>query len=231
MSKANPKKNKMTTATLLMIDVIAFFLSLMPAVVAYGVMGLFLVHTFSKTWFSLVFAPLVLFGSFIMVVAAIRLCLPKIKPGRYKRELNKAVLSWYCHFALSRAAKITGLLPVLQSFHVTKYLYWRALGAKVAFSITNSFDIDFVDCPLITIGSGVTLASQTTISCHSDVGKFLLLAPVVIEDDVFIGMANTIGPGTVIKKGAWIGFGNALVNQVIEENTRLKSVNPAHVDS
>ena len=221
--KASPKKD-LTTADLIFIDLISTLFSLMPSVAAFSLTGLFIYHGYSKTWLVLPLAPFVLFAVFIVIIALIRISLPTIKPGRYKRELNKAVVSWFCHFALARAAKIVGLAPLLQSFNITKFLYWRAIGAKVSFQIMSSFDIDFVDCPLITIGKNVTLASQVTISCHSDVGSLLFLSPVVIEDNVFIGMATAIGPGTTIKKGAWIGYGNTLVNQVIEENSKLDSI-------
>lgn len=100
------------------------------------------------------------------------------------------------------------------------------MGAKVSFQIVNSFDIDFVDCLLITIGKNVTIASQVSINCHSDVGSLLFLSPVIIKDNVFIGMPTTIGPGTTIKKGAWIGYGNTFVNQVVEENARFGNIRP-----
>lgn len=224
--KAPPKKTELTTSTLLFIDLVSILFSLMPSVAAFSLMGLFIYHGYSTTWLVLPLSPFVLFASFIAIIALIRICLPRLKPGRYKRELNKAMFAWFCHFALSRAAKIIGLTPLLQSFSITKYFYWRALGAQVSFRIMNSFDMDFVDCPLITIGKGVTIASQTSISCHSDVGNFLYLAPVVIEDDAFIGMANIIGPGTVIKRGAWIGYGNTFINQVVEEGVRMGDVRP-----
>jgi len=224
--KAPSKKTSMSTATFLFIDLISILLSLMPSVIAFSLTGLFIAKGFAKTWLVLPLAPFVLFTSFILVIALIRLCLPKLKPGRYKRELNKAMVAWYCHFALSRAAKIVGLTPLLQSFNCIKFFYWRALGAKVSFRIMNSFDIDFVDCPLITIGQDVTIASLTSISCHSDIGNYLFLAPVVIEDNVFIAMNTHIGPGTTIRKGAWIGYGNALVNQVVEENEKLENIRP-----
>ena len=224
--KAANKKGQISVGTLILIDVISILLSLMPTVFAVSLMGLFVYHGYSKTWLVLPLAPFVLCFSFIAVIALIRVCLPTLKPGRYKRVLNKAMFSWFCHFSLSRSAKISGLILLLQSFNILKYLYWRALGAKVSFQIMNSIDIDFVDCPLISIGKNVTIASQVTISCHSDVGSLLMLAPVVIEDDVFIAMSVAIGPGTVIKKGAWIGYGNALVNQVVEENTKLPNIRP-----
>lgn len=224
--KAYGKKSQINVSTLLFIDLLSVLFSLMPGVIALSLTGLFLYHGYALSWLVFPVAPFVLFFSFITIIALIRLSLPKLKPGRYKRALNKDMLAWFCHFSLSRAAKITGLISLLQSFNVLKYLYWRALGAKVSFQVMNSFDIDFVDCPLITIGKNVTLASQVSISCHSDVGSLLFLSPVVIEDDVFIAMSVKIGPGTIIKKGAWIGFGNALVNQTVEENTKLPNIRP-----
>ncbi|KTD35341.1 2,3,4,5-tetrahydropyridine-2,6-carboxylate N-succinyltransferase [Legionella moravica] len=222
--KKSTKKNQVTVSSLLFIDLISFFLSLMPAVVAMSMTGLFVYHGYSKTWLVLPLAPLILFFTLIAIVFLIRISLPKLKPGRYKRELNRMMIAWFCHFALSRAAKITGLIFIIQSFNILKFLYWRALGAKVSFQIMNSYDIDLVDTPLISIGKNVTIGSGVSISCHSDVGSLVFMSPVVIEDDVFIGMATTIGPGTTIKKGAWIGYGNTLVNETVEANAKLGSI-------
>ncbi len=228
---AKRKKTEMTVSTLILIDVISVIFSLMPGVFALSITGLFIYHGYATTWLVLPLAPFVLFFLFIAVVFLIRICLPKLKPGRYKRELSKMMIAWFCHFALARSAKIMGFIFILQSFNVFKFLYWRALGAKISFKVMNSFDIDFVDCPLISIGKNVTLGSEVTISCHSDVGSLVLLAPVIIEDDVFIGMATNIGPGTTIKKGAWIGYGNSFVNQTVEEYTKLGNVRPTADDA
>ena len=224
--KRTPKKTELTLSMLIISDIVSIIFSLMPAVAAFSLTGLFIYHGYNYTWLVLPLAPFVLFASFIAIIAAIRLCLPRLKPGRYKREMNRMTVAWFCHFALARSAKVVGLIPLLQTFNIAKFFYWRALGAKVSFQIVNSFDIDFVDCPLITIGKNVTLASQVSISCHSDVGNLLFLAPVIIEDDVFIGMATTIGPGTTIKKGCWIGYGNTFVNQMVEENSRFGNIRP-----
>lgn len=226
VKKGSCKKKQLSIPMLLFLDVFSFLFSLMPGVTAFYLTGLLIYHGYSRSWWVVPLAPIVLLLSFISIIALIRICLPGLKPGRYKRELSKPMFAWFCHFSLSRAAKIIGLAPILQSFNLLKFLYWRALGAKVSFEVMNAFDIDFVDCPLITIGKGVTLGSQVSISCHSDVGSLLYLAPVVIEEDAFIGMATVIGPGTTIKRGAWIGYGNTFVNQIVEENAKLDNVRP-----
>ncbi|CAM3068963.1 2,3,4,5-tetrahydropyridine-2,6-carboxylate N-succinyltransferase [Legionella steigerwaltii] len=225
-SKKAPGKTELSPSMLIISDLVSILFSLMPGVAAFSIAGLFIYHGYAYTWFVLPLTPFVLFASFIIIIAAIRLCLPRLKPGRYKREMNQMTVAWFCHFALTRSAKVIGLIPLLQTFNIAKFFYWRALGAKVSFQIVSSFDIDFVDCPLITVGKNVTLASGVSISCHSDVGSLLFLAPVIIEDNVFIGMDTVIGPGTTIKKGCWIGYGNTFVNQVVEENTRLGNVRP-----
>lgn len=73
----------------------------------------------------------------------------------------------------------------------------------------------------ITIGAGVLIAAHTTISSVShehgrtDVpitDQGLTLAPVIIEDDVWIGLNCTIVPGVRIGRGCVIGAG-AVVNR------------------
>ncbi|HFD2233392.1 TPA: hypothetical protein ACF2PP_002803, partial [Legionella pneumophila] len=108
--KAPVKKSQLTVSLLIFIDLISILLSLMPGVAAFSLTGLFLYYGFSKTWLVLICSPFVLLFSFILIIALIRISLPKLKPGRYKRELNKTMIAWFCHFALSRAAKIVGLI-------------------------------------------------------------------------------------------------------------------------
>ena len=224
--KKATKNKHLPLSTMLIIDLISFVFSLLPNIVAFGLTGVFLYHTYHVSWFALLVSPIVLLGGFVLSIFLLRICLPNLKPGRYKKELNKAVVSWFCHFALGRAAKISGMVRVLQTFNITKFLYWRALGAKVSFYITNSYDIDFVDSPLIKIGKGVTIGSETSISCHADIGNCLILGKVIVEDNVFIAMSCTIGPNTTIKKNAWIGFGNPLTNETIGEGEKLKNIDP-----
>lgn len=229
MNKKINKDTGLNLVTMLLVDFISIVLSLIPNLITFGVVGVFLTTSNLNICLKIFLVPFILFLTFITIIFLIRLCLPKLKPGQYRRALNKAVVSWFCHFALGRAAKLSGLIRFFQAFNVTKFLYWRALGAKVSFYITCSYDIDFVDYPLISIGKGVTIGGATNIVCHADIGNYLLLGQVKIEDDVFLAMSNTVGPNTTIKKGAWIGFGNALANQVIEEHEKLKNIKPEQV--
>lgn len=228
IDKGNNDKG-LDLVTMLIVDFLSVVLSLIPNLITFGAVGLFLTNSNLNVFLKIFLAPFIVFFIFMTTIFLIRICLPKLKPGQYRRSLNKAVVSWFCHFALGRAAKLSGLIRFFQAFNITKFLYWRALGANVSFYITCSYDIDFVDYPLISIGKGVTIGGATNIICHADIGNYLLLGQVKIEDDVFLAMSNTVGPNTTLKKGAWVGFGNALANQVIEEHEKLKNIRPEQV--
>jgi hypothetical protein len=70
------------------------------------------------------------------------------------------------------------------------------------------------------------LSLSFSIICHADLGNYLILGQVTLEDDFFIAVSNTIGFNTTTKKGTWVGFVNALINQVIEESEKLKNIKP-----
>ena len=132
-SKKTPGKTELSPSMLIIIDLVSILFSLMPGVAAFSITGLFIYHGYAHTWLVLPLAPFVLFASFILIIAVIRLCLPRLKPGRYKREMNQMTFAWFCHFALTRSAKVVGLAPLLQTFNIVKFFYWRALGANVSF--------------------------------------------------------------------------------------------------
>lgn len=85
----------------------------------------------------------------------------------------------------------------------------------------------------VKIGSRVMIASHCAISTithdhtKKEMHKTIVSKPVVIEDDVWIGAHAVIMPGVTIKKGAVVGAGSVVVNDV-EENAIVVGV-PARV--
>lgn len=75
----------------------------------------------------------------------------------------------------------------------------------------------------VKIGNGVMIASHCAISTithdHTkrEMIKTVVSKPVIIEDGVWIGAHAVIMPGVTIKKGAVVGAGSVVVNDV-EEN-------------
>jgi acetyltransferase-like isoleucine patch superfamily enzyme len=225
------------TYAYLIIDVVSFFLSVGPGALAYGATFMYLRHFWNSPHF-VVFAitgvfPLV--ATFLLAVFILRLIVPRLKKGVYPMAVNLGMFAWYCNLALSRAAAVSGLQFLLNSFYVTKFLHWRALGMKVAFGVNTSIGVSFVDLPLISIGQGCTISEGVHIACHTFVGDRLLIIPVEIGENVFVGMNCVIGPKTRLGDRAWIGMNN-LISEGIAADAKLESFawehgNPARLKS
>lgn len=208
----------------ILIDLVSFVLSIGPGAVAYAVTLCFLRHFWASHLFFLyaLFAVVPLVLTFLTVLFCLRLLVPRLKRGVYPLGVNLGMLSWYCHLALSRSGEISGLRPLLQSFYITKFLFWRALGMRIAFGVNTSIGVSFVDLSMITIGRGSTISEGVHIACHTFVGDRLVILPVEIGENVFVGMNCVIGPKTRIGDRAWIGMNN-LISEGIAADFKLES--------
>lgn len=174
-------------------------------------------------WQILLF-PFLLQIFFILFVFILRILLPQLKPGVYLVGFNKGFMAWYFHSMLTRSARTFGIHYLLHCTATFRWLYWRALGAKVPFNMSTSYKITLHDAPVITIGEGTTLAEDTELSGHLVRGDKVLVAAVKIGKGVFIGRKTYIGPRTRIGDHAWIGMNNTLSGQVIAEKEVIKSL-------
>jgi serine acetyltransferase len=168
--------------------------------------------------------PIVFISLYILAIFVLRLCLPKLKKGVYVVGLNKGFLTWYFHSMLSRSGRVVGLHYFLHSFSLVRFFYWRALGAKVSFFTDTSYKIVIHDYPLIEIGENCMLAEDVELSGHLITGDRLLVAPVKISSNVFVGRTTYIGPRTTIGENSWIGMGHYIHNKNILPNTKLESI-------
>lgn len=101
----------------------------------------------------------------------------------------------------------------------------------------------FLDYGGITIGDRVLIGPRVTLSTAGHPVElderydFITHAPIVIEDDVWIGAAATITPGVTIGRGSVVGAGAVVAKDVpplnvvtatsVVERKRLKRTSPA----
>jgi acetyltransferase-like isoleucine patch superfamily enzyme len=79
--------------------------------------------------------------------------------------------------------------------------FYRRLGMKIGKHCqVNSTHIS--DPSLISLGDRVTVGGSVTLVAHYGQGGFLILAPVVIEDQVTLGLKATVMGGVRIGRGA-----------------------------
>jgi acetyltransferase-like isoleucine patch superfamily enzyme len=183
--------------------------------------ALFFFRTDAATALKLLGLPAVYLLSFIFFTFIFRIFIPKLKAGVYDVGANAGFLTWFAHSMLTRAARVSGIHYALHSLGTFRWLYWRALGARVSYGVSTSYRVTLHDLPLLSIASGTILAEDVEISGHLIRGDRLLVAPVEIGEGVFIGRGTYVGPRTRIRDGAWIGQGNYLSGNVLEEKTRV----------
>jgi hypothetical protein len=198
---------------LLGLDLIGFGLTWTPGALALA-LAVKASSCFPLGWavFSL---PFIAGASFIGVIGLFRSLLPRLRTGIFQPGFNRGFIAWYCHLSLARSASVFGIRPLLQSTYLTRYLYWRAMGAKVAFGVHSSFTVDLADAPLVRIGENTTLADHARVSAHTFVGDKVYLAPVEIGSGCFVGAGASIGPKTQIEDGCWVEPGQNLLRKKI----------------
>ncbi len=106
-------------------------------------------------------------------------------------------------------------LSILPPFHCD-----YGLGASFGERVFINQGCFFLDFGGITIGDRVLIGPRVTLSTAGhpvDVDErydYITHAPIVIEDDVWIGAAATIAPGVTIGRGSVVGAGAVVAEDV-----------------
>ncbi|WP_164018981.1 hypothetical protein [Pyxidicoccus trucidator] len=214
----------------LLVDLITMAFSLTPALVAWAAFALFLRWSWDRAAFPLwvLLAPGVLAAAFLAACWLVRLCIPRMRPGTYKMEMSRDYLAWFMTLCLGHSVRISGLQPFFFSFYVTKYLYWRAMGARIAYGVNSSIFAVLADYPLLTIGKGCTMGANVLVIGHMFLGDKVMLGPVDIGDNVFLAAGAMVGPRTTIGSRSWIGMQNKLLKDSLPEGSRLENFEWEH---
>lgn len=151
-------------------------------------------------------------GFTAMVVLPI---LNKLTVGKLKEwkgpYYSLEAIRWYIHNGILYMLRYSFLEFVTPS--PFSLWFYKAMGMQVGHgSVINSTHIS--DPSLLKLGKKVTIGGSATIVAHYGQAGFLVLSPVIIEDDVTIGLRATIMGGVRIGKNAKI-----LPNSVVMPKT------------
>ncbi len=204
------------------VDIATILLCYSPIVISLFI-TFFCLEKINEMGFKVLVFPFLLQLSFVATIFAIRILLPKLKPGVYATGFNKDFLAWYCHSMLTRSARCMGIQYLLHTTAAARWLYWSALGVKVPYNMSSSYKLTIHDAAMITISEGVILSEDVNLSGHLIRGDKILVAAVKIGKNVFVGRNTYIGPRTRIGDFAWIGMGNTLSGDVVAEKQVIKS--------
>ncbi|WP_155368088.1 sugar O-acetyltransferase [Catellatospora vulcania] len=111
--------------------------------------------------------------------------------------------------------------PVPDSLSILPPFYCDyGLGASFGERVFINQGCFFLDYGGITIGDRVLIGPRVTLSTAGhpvELGErhdFITHAPIVIEDDVWIGAAATVTPGVTIGRGSVVGAGAVVAKDV-----------------
>jgi acetyltransferase-like isoleucine patch superfamily enzyme len=120
----------------------------------------------------------------------------------------------------SLLAEIFGA-PVPESLSILPPFYCdHGLGASFGERVFINQGCFFLDFGGITIGDRVLIGPRVTLSTAGhpldprERFDFITHAPIVIEDDVWIGAAVTVTPGVTIGRGSVVGAGAVVAKDV-----------------
>lgn len=201
-------------------DILAALLCLGPIIITLILTWLEL-SQIANVYVQMAVAPFALTFSFILTIFVIRLLLPRLKKGVFPLGFNLGFMGWWTHSLLTRSARIFGIHYLIHSVSLFRWLYWRALGAKVSYKMSTSYKITLHDVALIEIEEGVILAEDVELSGHIVRGDRVLVAPVKIGKNSFIGRGTYIGPRTRIAENCWIGMNNNITGEVLPVGTKI----------
>lgn len=218
-------KSSFNPVQYLLADVTGYILTISPTIgAAFAVMYFFAnLESLIGLFLTIALSPVIFVASFIAVVFAIRLLLPRLKAGSFPVGFHRGFIAWSMHVALNRSVEILAMRNFIFNFHTTKYLYWRALGGKISFRTTCSLTSDVCDLPLIQIDEDCTLTTGVLLSAHVFFADKLILEPIRLRRKVYVGMNTTVFCGCDIGEESYIGTNNALFRDTLPPHTRLKN--------
>lgn len=133
---------------------------------------------------------------------------------------------WFISYNLSQLYNHLKLLERILKLFPEAYSSWlRLWGAKIGKKVNWTAESHIVDRPFINVGDRVLFGHQAQASSHiirKEKGKYIIyLKGPIIEDDCVLGFQSFIGPGSHIKKKAYLDAGAvAYPEQVIDEGVK-----------
>jgi acetyltransferase-like isoleucine patch superfamily enzyme len=149
-----------------------------------------------------------------LVTFAVRVCLPRLRPGRYAMSHLQGLV-WGAHFALQRIASLPAWKFLAFGTYTTRYLWLRALGARVPYALNTASDTQILDAQLHTIGAGAMVAAGCVLGGHLVEDGHLRLGSIVIGKGAQILEGAKIGPDVTVGEDAVVGAESRIPHDVV----------------
>jgi non-ribosomal peptide synthetase-like protein len=150
------------------------------------------------------------------------LVIGRLKPGRYPLWSFYYFRWWLvnCFQPLGWAEMFSGT-PLMS-------LYWRAMGAKIGRDVTLSTSL----CgafDMVSIGQGSSVGLESQILGYRVEDGYLIIGPVEIGENCFVGMHCSLGLGTKIEDGARLDDMSSLPDGTVMKRGEGRRGSPARL--
>jgi acetyltransferase-like isoleucine patch superfamily enzyme len=203
----------------LIFDSVGLILSLAPLVISLFV-SIKSIPLTNYLFLQILSSMFIFTTTFLFSLFVLRLLIPKLKEGVFPIGLNRGFIAWFLHLSLSRSIKIAHIKNLLYSTSITRFLFFKAMGANISFNTTFAINAEVSDLSLITIKDSSTISDNVKINAHLLSNGKVFLSTVVINEQCYIGENSKISARVKIAAGAVVSANSYLAN------TRVKAERP-----
>ncbi len=183
----------MKKSLLLCMDLIGFIYTFLPVTLTW--ISSFYILTSSLPILLKIFVPLYSIFILLSCTFLLRIISPKIKKGVFIIIPNIGYFSWYLNLSLLRAVISSGLYSLILSMSWSRFLFFKSLGANIAYNFQMSLNSELTDLPLITIKENCLLGDHSKITAHYISSEKIIIRPVELN------LGTIVLPNTIVKPG------------------------------
>jgi carbonic anhydrase/acetyltransferase-like protein (isoleucine patch superfamily) len=149
-------------------------------------------------WLDVTGRVMAFFFAELVILAVLRELVPKPHAGAHKVGNDKEYVRWLISQAFTDVAMHPVIRTPFWSFHTTRVLFLKALGARVSFSVAFSAHTVIREPVLLSIGVGSQLEPGVTIEAALHGAGRIRVAGVIIGQGCLVGAHSILMPGATV---------------------------------
>jgi UDP-3-O-[3-hydroxymyristoyl] glucosamine N-acyltransferase len=154
------------------------------------------------------------FSAQILIIAVLRMIIPRPRTGAHKLDRNVDYARWLASLSFAEIAMHPVLRFPFWFLHVTRVLYLRALGAQLSVGVSFHEQVVVREPSLVSLGSGSQLEPGVIIEAAFHGAGRVRVGQVIVGKGVLIGAHSILMPGATIGHDARVEPGAVIGEDV-----------------
>lgn len=137
--------------------------------------------------------------------------IPKPPEGSIRVSRDRKYLIWVISRSFSDVVTSNLFITPFRALHLTRFIYFRALGAKLAYDATIDPSVNIQTPRLLAIDAGAQLEAGVKVENVVHAMGRVKISPVTVSEGALVGAhvvlmpGATLGPNARVGPGAYIG--------------------------